>query len=115
MYGIKAELMNYISKSLSILAAALFMVLARAAVIVRAQAAESAKPVALEGVMEKLERDMQAVIGAISKEDWTMVAQPAPKIARRAKPPLLPQWLHSLCDRWCGCRKHLYHRDRCIL
>ena len=107
MYGIKAELMNYISKSLSILAAALFMVLARAAVIVRAQAAESAKPVALEGVMEKLERDMQAVIGAISKEDWTMVAQPAPKIARRAKPPLPEKmrilgWLAADAGKFLG-------------
>ena len=43
---------------------------------------------ALRSVMEKLGRDMQAVTGAISKEEWTLVAELAPKIAKHAEPPL---------------------------
>ena len=80
--------MNYVFKPLPMLASILFMVLISTAVIVRAQDAEPAKPRALQGVMEKLGRDMQNVTGAISKEDWALVAQLAPKIARHAEPPL---------------------------
>ncbi|MBS0291378.1 MAG: cytochrome c [Proteobacteria bacterium] len=42
---------------------------------------------ALREVMDQLGRDMQAVTGAISKEDWALVAELAPKIARHAEPP----------------------------
>ena len=38
--------------------------------------------------MEKLGRDMQAVAGAISKEDWALVAELAPEIANHAEPPM---------------------------
>ncbi|CQR41793.1 conserved exported hypothetical protein [Thiomonas sp. CB3] len=53
-----------------------------------AQAAEPAKPMALQNVMEKLERDMQAATGAISREDWALVARLAPNIAHHAEPPV---------------------------
>lgn len=53
-----------------------------------AQAEQPAKPMALRSVMQELGRDMQAVTGAISKEDWATVAHLAPKIARHAEPPL---------------------------
>ena len=80
--------MNYVFKPRPMFTSTLFMVLVSAAVIVRAQTVEPAKPMALQGVMEKLGRDMQTVTGAISKEDWALVAQLAPKIARHAEPPL---------------------------
>jgi len=38
--------------------------------------------------MERLDRDMQAVTGAISKEEWALVAELAPKLAKHAEPPL---------------------------
>jgi len=38
--------------------------------------------------MEQLGRDMQAVTGAISMEDWARVVELAPKIARHAEPSL---------------------------
>jgi cytochrome c556 len=62
--------------------------LATAATGLGAQSAEAAKPMALRSVMERLGRDMQAVTGAISKEEWTLVAELAPKIAKHAEPPL---------------------------
>lgn len=80
--------MNYIFRPRPILAATLFLALVNAAVSVRAQAAAPSKPMALQLVMEKLGRDMQTLTGAISKEDWALVAQLAPKIARHAEPPL---------------------------
>ena len=40
-----------------------------------ARAAERDGSMALRTVMEKLGSDMQAVTGAISQEDWTLVAE----------------------------------------
>ena len=71
-----------------LLTIALSVALATAATGLGAQSAEAAKPMALRSVMEKLGRDMQAVTGAISKEEWTLVAELAPKIAKHAEPPL---------------------------
>lgn len=67
--------------------------------ILRAQAEQPAKLMALQSVMQQLGRDMQAVTGAISKEDWAMVAQLTPKIARHAEPPL-PEKMRIL--GWLG-------------
>lgn len=64
------------------------VVLATTATGIGAQSVEAAKPMALRTVMEKLGRDMQAVTGAISKEDWAMVAELAPRIAKHAEPPM---------------------------
>ena len=71
-----------------LLTIALSVALATAATGLGAQSAEAAKPMALRSVMERLGRDMQAVTGAISKEEWTLVAELAPKIAKHAEPPL---------------------------
>ncbi len=81
--------MNY-PKHLSLSGHAITLVAAllASAVILHAHAAEPAKPMALQSVMEKLGRDMQAVTGAISKEDWALVARLAPNIARHPEPPL---------------------------
>jgi len=79
--------MNY-PKHLPAYAITLAMALLASAAILHAQAAEPAKPMVLQNVMEKLGRDMQAVTGAISKEDWAMVAELAPKIAKHAEPPI---------------------------
>lgn len=67
---------------------ALSIALATATVKLGAQSVEGAKPMALRTVMERLDRDMQAVTGAISKEEWALVAELAPKIAKHAEPPL---------------------------
>lgn len=56
--------------------------------ILRAQTEKPDKPMALRAIMEQLGQDMQAVTGAISEEDWALVAQLAPKIGRHAGPPL---------------------------
>ena len=80
--------MNHALKPLQILASTLLVVLVSAAALPRVQAAEPEKPMALQGVMKKLGQDMQAVTGAISTEDWALVAELAAKIARRATPPL---------------------------
>lgn len=57
-------------------------------VIRQAQATEPAKSMALQNVMATLGRDMQAVAGAISREDWTEVARLAPDISYHPEPPL---------------------------
>lgn len=76
------------TKYLSTHAITLAVAVLIAAVIFHAQAAEPAKSMALQHVMVKLGRDMQAVTGAISKEDWALVARLAPGIAGHPEPPL---------------------------
>jgi len=73
----------------------------------KAQVAEPAKPMALRGVMVKLGSDMQAVAGAISMEDWAMVAELAPKIANHAEPPVeekarILTWLGAEAGKFRG-------------
>lgn len=80
--------MSHLLNHRQLLTIALSVALATAATGLGAQSAEAAKPMALRSVMEKLGRDMQAVTGAISKEEWTLVAELAPKIAKHAEPPL---------------------------
>lgn len=75
-------------KHLTAYATAMAVALLATAASLRAQATEPEKPMTLQGVMEKLGRDMQAVTGAISKEDWVVVAELAPKIAHHTEPPL---------------------------
>ena len=65
-------------KPLSAQAVALTVALLAVAAPLRVPAAEPAKPMVLQNVMVKLGRDMQAVTGAISREDWTAVAVLAP-------------------------------------
>lgn len=72
----------------SLFKVALSVTLAAAAPGLGAQSAEAVKPTALRAVMEKLGRDMQAVAGAISKEEWARVAELAPGIAKHAEPPM---------------------------
>ena len=80
--------MSHLLNPRQLLTIALSVALATAATGLGAQSAEAAKPMALRSVMERLGRDMQAVTGAISKEEWTLVAELAPKIAKHAEPPL---------------------------
>ena len=69
------------------------------AACIDAHAAEREESMALRTVMEKLGRDMQAVTGAISTEDWDLVAELAPGIARHAEPPAVEK-VRIL--RWVG-------------
>ena len=99
--------MSYLLNHRQLLTIALSVALATAATGLGAQSAEAAKPMALRSVMEKLGRDMQAVTGAISKEEWTLVAELAPKIAKHAEPPLgekmrILGWLGSDAGKFRG-------------
>lgn len=46
------------------------------------------KPLHLHKIMQELERDMQKIVGAISREDWSEVAKFAPQVAQHPQPPL---------------------------
>ena len=82
------NLVSHLLNPRQLLTITLSVALATAATGLGAQSADAAKPMALRSVMERLGRDMQAVTGAISKEEWTLVAELAPKIAKHAEPPL---------------------------
>ena len=43
---------------------------------------------ALRKIMQELGRNMQAITGAISQEEWVQVVQLAPKVAAHPEPPL---------------------------
>lgn len=75
-------------KPRSFFAVSFSVTLATVATALGAQSVEPAKPMALRTIMENLGQDMQAVTGAISKEDWQLVAELAPKIAKHAEPPV---------------------------
>lgn len=94
-------------KPLSAQAVALTVALLAVAAPLRVPAAEPAKPMVLQNVMVKLGRDMQAVTGAISREDWAAVAELAPGIARHAEPPMSEKlrilaWLGTDAGRFRG-------------
>lgn len=85
------------SKCLSAPAIAVATVLLATVTTLRAEPAE---PLALQGVMQQLGRDMQAVTGAIATEDWSNVAELSPQIARHTQPPMMEKlrilsWLGS--------------------
>lgn len=48
----------------------------------------SAEPMALRKIMLELGKNMQTVTDGISREDWKLVAETAPRIAEHAQPPL---------------------------
>lgn len=79
--------MNRTTRFLSTFALALPAIWMSAGHPAPARAAEPEQPMALRGVMQQLGRDMQAVTGAISKEDWAVVADLAPRIAQHEQPP----------------------------
>ena len=53
-----------------------------------AEGATDVKPLALRKIKQELGRIMQAISGAISQEDWTLVAKLAPTVAAPPAPPL---------------------------
>lgn len=72
-----------------------------------AQSVHVENPMALRAVMEQLGHNMQAVTGAISKEDWELVAELAPKIANHAEPPMqekvkILSWLGTDAGKFRG-------------
>ena len=97
--------MNHSPTLVSIFAALCVLATVNVATPARAQAAQPEQPMALRGVMERLGRDMQAVTGAISKEDWALVAELAPRIAQHEQPPAAEKvrilgWLGSDAARF---------------
>ena len=94
-------------KGLSAVAIMITVALLIPITILQAQAAESEKRMALHGVMQQLGRDMQAVTGAISEEDWGLVAQLASKIGRHPEPPITEKmrilaWLGTDAGKFRG-------------
>jgi len=82
------KFVNQLLKPRSFFTVPLSVLLATFATALGAQSVEAAKPMALRTIMERLGRDMQAVTGAISKEEWPLVAELAPRIAKHAEPPM---------------------------
>lgn len=64
-------------------------VLATLIISVNVPVALAAEPLAFQGVMRDLGKHMQTVAGAISVEDWHLVAKTANMISDHPKPPLL--------------------------
>mgnify|MGYP003675480228 CR=1 FL=1 len=71
-----------------ILTVAWFAILSAFGATQTTRAAEPENPMVLRAVMQQLERDMQSVTGAISREDWEGVAELAPRIASHPEPPV---------------------------
>ncbi len=99
--------MSPLSKPCAVFAFVLCAALAGFAARLAAQPVEAAKPIALRAVMDKLGRDMQAVTGAISIEDWARVAELAPQIASHDQPSVAQKmrilaWLGTDAARFRG-------------
>jgi len=86
-------------KSMLVMLVAANAVLAGLVVLPDARAAEEEEAMGLRAVMKELGRDMQAVTGAISREDWALVQELAPGIAHHAQPPAMEK-VRIL--RWVG-------------
>ena len=87
--------MNQPLKPRSFFTVSLSVLLATFATALGAQSVEAAKPMALRTIMERLGRDMQAVTGAISKEDWPLVAELAACRTTPCKMPHRPRILRA--------------------
>lgn len=90
-----------------LLTAAPSLLLGIAAATTSANAAETSRKTALQGVMAELGRDMQAVTAAIAIEDWAAVARLTPGIARHPQPPLseklrILSWLGGEAGKFRG-------------
>ena len=99
--------MSPLSKPRPLFAIALSAALAAFATGSGAQSTQAAKPATLRAVMDKLGSDMQAITGAIAKEDWPLVAELAPKIANHAEPPTVEKmrilaWLGADAGKFRG-------------
>lgn len=73
----------------------------------QAQIEPPARTMALRDVMQQLGRDMQAITGAISTEDWAKVTELAPQIAHHEQPPASEKlrilgWLGSDAGKFRG-------------
>ncbi|NLF02110.1 MAG: cytochrome c [Anaerolineales bacterium] len=91
----------------SLFRASFSLTLATYAAGANAQSVQVENPIALRAVMEQLGQNMQAVTGAISKEDWELVAELAPKIASHAEPPMqekvkILSWLGTDAGKFRG-------------
>ena len=53
-----------------------------------ADANAGTEPLQLRRIMQELGKNMQAVTDGISREDWRLVAETAPRIAEHPQPPL---------------------------
>ncbi len=95
------------AKRVSATAAALCAALLTLAWLPSTGAEEVAKPMALKGVMKQLGKDMQAVTAAISLEEWSRVAELAPRIADHDQPPAMEKmrilaWLGTDAGKFRG-------------
>ena len=93
------------SQSLSVFVMAIVSLTSAATLY--AETEKTIEPLVLQGVMQQLGRDMQAVTGAIATEDWSTVAELSPKIARHAQPPMMEKlrilsWLDSDAGKFRG-------------
>ena len=105
--------MNQPLKPRSFFTVSLSVLLATFATALGAQSVEAAKPMALRTIMERLGRDMQVVTGAISKEDWPLVAELAPRIAKHAEPPMSEKmrilaWLGADAGKFRGLDRQVH-------
>ncbi len=90
--GSRSHLPHPTSKTMKqflIIALALTMGLASMATAAPALAQTAAKPLALRGIMQELDRHMQAITLAISRKDWALVEKTAPLIAEHREPPFM--------------------------
>lgn len=99
--------MNNVHKIMPVFVFAAVFIFANSVLAESEQAVAQNKPLVLRTVMKKLGQDMQATTGAISTEDWALVATLAPKIASHAEPPLTEKihvfsWLGSNAGKFRG-------------
>lgn len=63
-------------------------VLACASLPAHSEDPADAKPLALRQIMQDMDRDMQAIVEAVSREDWEKAAKAATAIADHPQPPI---------------------------
>jgi cytochrome c556 len=69
--------------------------------------------------MKSLGRDMQTITDAISKEDWSTVAETTPKIAHHSEPPpsekkLISEWFGSNSELFEALDEHTHEAARAM-
>lgn len=67
---------------------AIFNLLASSCLLLAANGAQAAEPLALQKVMKDLGKNMQTITDGISRGDWELVEKTAPLIADHPQPPM---------------------------
>lgn len=79
---------SYFNRRLLVAGVVFFITFSQAFAETTANLSSPAEPLALRKIMQDMNKNMQTIVDAISRDDWKLVEKTAPQIADHPQPPL---------------------------